>query len=34
VGLTALCALLAFVFHWSIVRILLLSSVLGYGLLL
>lgn len=29
VALTVVCALLAFVFHWSISRILLLSSVLG-----
>lgn len=32
--LTALCAALAFAFHWSIARILLLSAVLGYALVI
>ena len=32
VGLTALCGLLAFVWHWSITRIILVAAVLGLGL--
>jgi len=34
VFLTMLCAALAFAYHWSITKILLLSAVLGYALLL
>lgn len=34
VFLTVLCSALAFAFHWSITKILLLSAVLGYMLLL
>ncbi len=34
VVLTALCAVLALVYHWSIVRVLLLASVLGVVLLM